>query len=39
MYCKNSKNSLKYVRMDNRSKIIFGHWNINSVRNWFDLFR
>ena len=32
------RNSLKNIRIDNMSKLIFAHSNINSLRNKFDLF-
>ena len=32
------KKALKDIRISNMNKLIFGHLNINSLRNKFDLF-
>ena len=32
------KKALKDIRISNLNKLIFGHLNINSLRNKFDLF-
>ena len=32
------KKALKDIRISNMNKVIFGHLNINSLRNKFDLF-